>query len=121
MEYTPNSRRDFLKRLGAAGVLGIGAGSVLSACGGGEAGDQAESSESQAMASCMDTSGLTEQEISMRNSLEYVDQSPVADKNCANCSLYVQAEAGETCGGCSILKGPIHPDGYCISWAPAQA
>ncbi|MFT4604084.1 MAG: hypothetical protein ACI9W4_000804 [Rhodothermales bacterium] len=68
----------------------------------------------------MDTAGLTEQEVAMRNSLAYVDVTPDAAKNCLNCSLYLAAAAGASCGGCNLLKGPIAPNGYCISWAPAQ-
>lgn len=122
MESTSNSRRDFLKRLSAAGVVGIGASTVLAACGGGESGGQtdAPAAAEEESAGCMDTTGLTEQEIGMRNSLQYVDETPDPEKLCSNCSLYLPAEAGASCGGCNLLKGPIHPDGYCISWAPAQ-
>ena len=122
MDTNQNSRRDFLKRLSAAGILGVGASTVISACGGGESGGQ-EAAEPEASAEaegCMDTTGLTEQEIAMRNSLQYVDETPDPEKLCSNCSLYLPAPEGETCGGCNLLKGPIHPDGYCISWAPAQ-
>ncbi|MBO6574598.1 MAG: high-potential iron-sulfur protein [Rhodothermales bacterium] len=123
MKRTSPSRRDFLKRFGAAGALSIGAGSVLAACGGGESAPQAEPEAAAAESApegCMDTSGLTEQEIGMRDSLQYVDTTPEEGKLCSNCSLWLPAPEGATCGGCNLLKGPIHPDGYCISWAPAQ-
>lgn len=68
----------------------------------------------------MDTTGLTEQEVAMRGSLQYVDETPDPAKNCLNCSLYLAAEEGAACGGCNLLKGPIAPNGYCISWAPVQ-
>ena len=41
---------------------------------------------------------------------------PSADKDCANCVQYVEA-APNTCGGCKLVKGPINPKGYCLSWA----
>jgi High potential iron-sulfur protein len=125
MEITPQSRRDFLKRLSAAGALGLGAGTVLSACGGGETAEQtaaapAAPAPAAAASGCMDTSGLTEQEVGMRGSLQYVDVSPQEGKDCANCSLYLAAAEGAACGGCNLLKGPIAAEGFCISWAPAQ-
>lgn len=42
--------------------------------------------------------------------------SPYPDKICANCQLYVPAESPDQCGGCQLIKGPIHPNGYCTSW-----
>ena len=71
--------------------------------------------------SCMDTVGLTEQEIAVRNTLKYVDQSPVEGKNCENCALYVAAADGAQCGTCLTIKGPIHPEGYCDIWAALTA
>lgn len=123
MDTQAHSRRDFLKRVSAAGALGIGASTVLAACGGGEEAPEttAEAPPAPAAAEgCMDTTGLTEQEVAMRGSLQYVDVTPDATKNCLNCSLYLAAEEGAACGGCNLLKGPIAPNGYCISWAPAQ-
>ncbi len=122
MDTKAHNRRDFLKRFSAASAVGIGASTVLAACGGGESAEPAASAPAAAPAAsgCMDTSGLTEQEVGMRNSLAYVDVTPDAAKNCLNCSLYLAASAGAACGGCNLLKGPIAPNGYCISWAPAQ-
>jgi len=42
------SRRDFLQRFGAIGIAGLGAGSVLTACGGGSGSDGESSSSSGA-------------------------------------------------------------------------
>ena len=115
MDTKAHNRREFLKRFSAVSAVGIGASTVLAACGGESASDAPA-----AAAGCMDTSGLTEQEISMRNTLAYVDETADPAKNCLNCSLYLPAAAGAACGGCNLLKGPIAPNGYCISWAPAQ-
>jgi hypothetical protein len=122
METSPTSRRDFLKRLSAVSVIGLGASSVLSACGGGESASNTEAAPEAAAApaGCMDTTGLTEQEIAMRNQLQYVDVTANPEQACHNCALYLAAADGAACGGCNLLKGPIAPDGYCISWAAAQ-
>lgn len=105
------SRRYFLQRLCAIGLAG-GGSVLLSACGGGDAG-----------AACDDLSDLTdaqkEQRQQMVESLSYVEETPSENQYCANCSLYTQPEDGEQCGGCQLLPGPVHPNGYCTSWAPA--
>lgn len=110
-------RRAFLRRAAQLGAVAVAAPALLSfttACskkdkGGGDDGF-----------SCEDTTGLTEAEIGTREALEYVDESPFgAEKDCANCALYLQPEADEDCGGCSLIAGPIHPLGYCTSWVAA--
>ncbi len=119
MEDKRVTRRDFLLRVGALGLAGLGGSALLSACGGGQQQSDA-SSESGTSASaeltCTDVSGLTPEEIQMRESLQYTDRSPYPDKICANCQLYIPAESPNQCGGCQLIKGPIHPDGYCTSW-----
>lgn len=103
-------RREAAKRMlmifGAATV----APSVLAACGGGE--------ESRGL-TCTDTSGLQPAEITTRQTQEYTDSSPHPDKKCGNCRFYT-AGAPNACGSCQVIRGPIHPDGYCKLWA-AQA
>ncbi len=132
------SRRDFIKKITLLSASGAAAPVLLSACGGG--GSEADSAapmdapmdapeESMAMQeapmeeapmeegfSCMDTSGLTEMEITQREAVNYVDMTPDPEKTCANCQLYTAPEAGMQCGGCTVVKGPIHPKGYCDLW-----
>lgn len=67
--------------------------------------------------SCVDVSGLSTEETELRVALEYVDRSPHDEKkSCGTCAFYVAAEANQ-CGQCTLVKGPIHPLGYCNSWA----
>lgn len=67
--------------------------------------------------SCTDTSGLGAEDAKLRTSLEYRDRSPHGEtKSCSNCAFYVAAGEGE-CGRCTLVQGPIHPLGYCNSWA----
>ena len=131
------SRRDFIKKITLLSASGAAAPVLLSACGGG--GSEADSAapmdapdapdESMAMQeapmeeapmeegfSCMDTSGLTDADIAMRGQVNYVDMTPDPEKTCANCQLYTAPEAGMQCGGCTVVKGPIHPKGYCDLW-----
>lgn len=66
---------------------------------------------------CNDLSGLTEREISIREQLQYVAQSEKAEQVCKNCRFWLPAQPGDNCGGCQLIKGPIHPNGWCASWA----
>ena len=129
------SRRSFIERLSFAGLVG-GVGAWVAGCGGasenGDASDAADASGSGGVSdatdmaadesfSCMDTSGLEEADITMRTTLQYTDTSPMPDKDCENCVLYVQPAAGSNCGTCQTVKGPIHPLGYCTIWAAQTA
>ena len=131
------SRRSFLQRLSIIGVAGVGGSTLLSACGGSEAsGGSGSGSESQtsggggtatADLNCDDLSALSDAQMQQRSqmaeSLNYVAETPNPEQNCANCALYQQPDAEETtdnaCGGCQLFPGPVYPNGYCTSWAPA--
>ncbi len=127
MDTKDISRRHFIQRLSLFGAAGIGAGSLLAACGGGEqqadtpAAPPPEEATAAEGFTCTDTSGLTEQDLTIRNTLQYVDATPDPEKQSDGCALYVAAEAGQNCGTCTVVKGPIHPKGYCTSWAPKPA
>ena len=125
------NRRDFFKRAAVIGASIAGAGTLLAACkqdgGGGAKGGEDEKTAADEKKgggdkggdgefSCTDTSGLTEAEKKTRKSLKYVDKSPKPDKNCLNCKLYTEPKGDSNCGGCTVLAGPVHPKGYCISW-----
>ena len=103
MSDTKMTRRTYLKTI-AAGFAAVSVGG-LAACKGG-AKDL----------TCTDTTGLSEMDMTLRKSLAYVDKSPHADKDCTNCVQYVPGSA-DACGSCKLVKGPIHPKGYCISWS----
>lgn len=65
---------------------------------------------------CLDTRGLTPEEEKLRRDCEYVDRSPDPKKTCASCVQYIEPKDSGTCGGCKIVKGPFHPDGYCKAY-----
>jgi hypothetical protein len=100
------TRRDMIKRslvvLGAASA----AGAVLMGCG-----------DDEGELTCTDTSGLSEPEKQMREQQAYTDHSPERDKLCDNCRFWTAPQQPNTCGGCQVIKGPIHPKGYCKLWA----
>ena len=103
------SRRHALSLLGGLPLLSI-AGSAAMSAGLAACGKKTEPD------SCSDTSALSEPEKMARSALQYTDKSPHADKRCELCSLYQPAGDPGQCGGCQIVKGPIHPKGYCTGF-----
>ncbi len=104
MNKRPLTRRAFLERAALLGAVASVGGVAVASCTGGGGGF-----------TCDDVSGLSEADAATRTSLAYVDASPEAEKNCLNCQLYTGGEA--ECGACTVVKGPIHPQGYCTAWA----
>ena len=122
------TRRDFLLRASVFGGAAVGGRTILAACGGQESAPEqpaaapgGSASPQTASGPCGDLTGLTEQEKQMRTALQYAEATPIAEKRCDNCQLYIVPEAGAACGGCKILKGPITAAGYCTSWAAKPA
>lgn len=66
---------------------------------------------------CTDVSSLKDDEKKVRESVKYTDKSQEPGKKCGNCLQYTKAPADGQCGGCKVVKGPIHPEGYCTLWA----
>ncbi len=94
----------------------------LAACSGlvaaaGCAGGQAPQAEAPADP-CMDVRGLSQAETATRTAVNYIAETPFSDQRCDNCQFWLPPAEGASCGGCVIVKGPIHPAGHCTSWAP---
>ncbi|MFN3604960.1 MAG: high-potential iron-sulfur protein [Leptonema sp. (in: bacteria)] len=98
LENKKISRKDFIATIGVVGI-GIALGGNLIA-----------------NEKCGDVSKLTAEEKKHRESLKYTDKSPEAGKTCDNCALYVPPKGNSPCGACNLVKGPIHPKGWCTSW-----
>lgn len=113
-------RREFFTKAAAAGAAVTGAAVILSACkgdaaqGGGAAAGGAAAGGAAAAADCSDVSKLTDAEKGLRTSLKYVDNTEKPGQNCGNCKLF---EKKAPCNGCSVVKGPIAENGWCVSWA----
>lgn len=110
MNTTKLNRRDFLQRAAVLGAAAVAGSALVSACksGGGEGGGGG--------LSCTNTAGLSAAEIQTRTQFNYVDQTPDASQPCTACALWLPAGEGE-CGGCTLVKGPINPNGWCSSFA----
>lgn len=107
------TRRQLLRRTLGAGAAIAGSGFLIAACD--------EDEEQAAELDCTDVSGLDAQERQTRETLGYTDESPEADQQCKNCRFFEPAESEGACGGCQIMPGPVHPLGWCKSWAAAEA
>jgi hypothetical protein len=67
---------------------------------------------------CNDVSKLTADQQGQRNALGYEDTTTQAGKTCAKCSQYVPPPKASECGGCKVLPGTVHPNGYCRAFTP---
>lgn len=106
-------RREFLVRAMQLGAAAAAAPALISLVGCGGGGGKAQT--------CTDTTGLTPAQIKMRGAQAYTDASPDPAKYCVDCALYTPPAEGVFCGGCTLLAGPIHPQGTCNAFAPKPA
>jgi len=102
MDEAKVSRRVTLKLLTAAPIVSA----LLGACGGKDKPD-----------SCNDVTALSPSDKAVRDALKYVDASADPAKKCSDCLQYEPNADKASCGACKVVKGPIHPDGTCASWA----
>lgn len=58
----------------------------------------------------------TPDEDGLPASLEFVAQSPHADRSCSRCEFWTAAEGGG-CGACEMMRRTTPPTGYCTSFA----
>ncbi len=70
-----------------------------------------------APASCTETTGLTSDDIKLRVKLGYLDRCADPDKACDRCTQWLAAPEPTACGGCRVMKGPVHPSGTCNVFA----
>lgn len=69
---------------------------------------------------CTDTAGLSATDTATRTTFNYQDRSGDPNKKCSRCQLF-QAAAPNACGGCTLVKGPINPDGTCNAFVARPA
>ncbi|HEY5146806.1 MAG TPA: high-potential iron-sulfur protein [Polyangiaceae bacterium] len=91
---------------GAAGGLSVGLATVASSMG---------CDKTPKAFSCSDTTTLSSTDARVRTSLAYVDSSVEVGKSCSSCQQFVPGPP-DACGSCKVLKGSVHPAGYCRSY-----
>jgi len=67
---------------------------------------------------CEDLTGVSPVDVEKRKALGYVSLSPMPDKQCDGCKLWIPVAEGKECGGCLLFTGPVAPEGNCTYWAP---
>ncbi len=67
---------------------------------------------------CTDLSDLEETDLEARHNLGYTSSSPIDDRNCSNCKLFIKTDQSLSCGSCLVMKGPVEDSGYCTVWVP---
>ena len=87
----------------AAGFVAL----TFGACGEKESGVLAEV--------CADPNVLSQGELSLRESLQYVEVYEDPDQVCGKCLFFSPTE-NPLCGNCQILNGPANRNGHCTSW-----
>lgn len=112
-----NSRRLFLQQCFTSALQWTLVPAMISSC---QVKEEKPKENKAATSSdpCNDYSGLSEAEIKKRTSLGYVKKSPVANKHCDNCNLWLPPAGEEKCGICQLFKGPVPAEAYCTYWAP---
>ncbi len=122
MSHGKLTRRGFLN-VAAGSITTLTVGYLLTGCqpkegagGGAEAAPAAPANAK--VADCTDVSGLSEADKATRTGLQYVDKAADPSKHCNKCVLYSEPVGGSACGGCSVVKGPIAPEGSCTAFAP---
>jgi hypothetical protein len=117
------SRRAFLRRMAALGLMAGVAPQVI-ACGGGDSGGDAGSGAGDTGAdaggaasdlNCDDPATLNDVDVSTRTALGYVETSTTDGQHCTNCMQFEPAEGGG-CGTCKVVPGTINPNGWCSVW-----
>jgi hypothetical protein len=101
------SRRGFVG--GAAAAIGsITAAAALNAC-------------KKPELSCAGDNGLAAADKAQRTAVKYTDHSTEAGKKCEGCVQFTPPPSPGTCGGCKVVKGTIHPEGYCTLYTAKPA
>jgi hypothetical protein len=102
------SRRAYVIRCGSLTAAVVAGGIGATGC----------AKQSAVSTSCSDAAALSDADRQTRASFAYIDVSTIADRICANCSVYVEPSTGGPCGGCQLIKGQISAAAYCNAWAP---
>ncbi|GAB3939146.1 high-potential iron-sulfur protein [Larkinella terrae] len=113
------SRRFFLKRFSSAGLF-LGSGSLIFTNCDSKPAKTAQTGEPKKPVAnpCEDYSEVSEGDLKKRKELGYVTKSPVPEKTCNSCNLWLPPAPGKECGGCMLFKGPVYANAHCTYWAP---
>lgn len=113
------SRRLFLQKCLTVGTGASGIGMILAGCAGTKNTAMAGKPSPEKQGNpCEDLTDVDSVDIEKRKALGYVSLSPIPDKQCDSCKLWIPVKEGKDCGGCLLFTGPVSPEGHCTYWAP---
>ncbi|SHE75210.1 High potential iron-sulfur protein [Fodinibius roseus] len=123
MKNDDYSRRTFIRKFFQLGSACLGFGMVAGGCQSEDSDrkDEGDSGNSSGREDCEDLSGINQEEIQKREVYGYVKESSYPNMSCSNCSLYLEPESGNKCGGCVLFDGPVFAEGYCDYWEPNES
>lgn len=111
-------RRQFLQKCLSYGIAITGGSVLLTSCAKKPVATKTPApTVAKKAPSCEDMTGVDPAELEKRKALGYVNESPLPDKQCDNCKLWVPAKEGKDCGGCLLFAGPVSPGAHCTYWA----
>ena len=61
---------------------------------------------------CNDSNRLSPADTKARSDVRYVETSSTPSTACDVCQYWINGSSN-SCGGCRLLRGPIHPKGTC--------
>ncbi len=93
------SRRELIKRGVVLSVVASAPAALFTGCGSGEL-------------RCNDESALSTAERDARHGAGYAERAADRARACSGCNFY-QAAGANACGSCTVVRGPIHPEGSC--------
>jgi len=118
------NRRSFILQTGAVSLAGLGLLFGLTACGGGEEKSTAAANAKPAAdgghGPCDDPAKLDEAARTTRETFNYQAKAQDPAKTCRKCNFWQEPSGDGPCGGCTLVKGPINPEGTCTSWAEKE-
>lgn len=117
MDNKEYPRRQFINRCFTSAGMFLGGSLIFARCGSNDTVKE-QKGQSNSTQPCDDLSGVSAQELEKRQKFGYVNKSPDPEHFCDNCGLHIPPSGEAGCGGCMLFKGPVHPEGYCIQYAP---
>jgi hypothetical protein len=61
---------------------------------------------------CTQTQGLTPEQVQARTAAGYEEPASDSSRVCNLCQQWEERGSNQ-CGGCKLMRGPIHPQGTC--------
>ena len=115
----PHTRRKFIQKYLLLCSVALASGILLNSCNQTKSNGE-DDKITKATDGCEDFSGVSENDMKAREKLGYVKESPMPDRTCSQCNLYLPPSGDKKCGGCMLFKGPVYSTAYCTYWTARQ-